>query len=257
MEEWCKFDHVGDKIFTDFSEVCQEIEKETERLSGSNKGICNIPITLKVFSVNVITLTLIDLPGMTKIPVGDQPSDIEQQIRNLILKYISNKKAIILAVTAANTDITTSEALKLAREVDKNGDRTLAVLTKLDIMDAGSDATQILQGKVVPVKKGIIGIVNRSQKDIMEKKSIQKSLEYEAAFLQEYYPHLAKRNGTPYLRKVLNNLLMYHIKDWLPELKAEVSAKITQYQSMLSHYGENVDDKVNYGSLDNHSLHFS
>lgn len=53
--------------------------------------------------------------------MGDQPKDIEIQIRELIFKFISNPNSIILAVTAANTDMATSEALKVAREVDPDG----------------------------------------------------------------------------------------------------------------------------------------
>jgi dynamin 1-like protein len=244
LNEWARFDHLPKEIFTDFHKVRDEIEKETERGSGKNKGICPDPIILKIFSTNVITLTLVDLPGLTKIPVGDQPENIEQQISDLIEKQILNTNAIILAVTAANTDITTSEALKMARKVDPNGNRTLAVLTKLDIMDAGSDATQLLQGEVIPVKKGIIGIINRSQKDINDEKSIEESLKYEADYLKEKYPHLAKRNGTPYLRKVLNRELIQHIKDCLPELRAHVSSQISHCQNTLTQYGENVEDKV-------------
>lgn len=69
----------------------------------------------------MLNLTLVDLPGMTKVPVGDQPSDIEQQIKDMILSYIANPNCIILSVTAANTDIATSESLKLAKEVDHDG----------------------------------------------------------------------------------------------------------------------------------------
>lgn len=72
-----------------------------------------------------------------QVPIGDQPEDIETQIRNLIIKYIANPNSIILAVTAANTDMATSEAIKMAKEVDPDGRRTLAVVTKLDLMDAG------------------------------------------------------------------------------------------------------------------------
>mgnify|MGYP001792960904 CR=1 FL=1 len=69
----------------------------------------------------MLNLTLVDLPGLTKVPVGDQPADIEIQIKEMILGYISNPNCIILAVTAANTDIATSESLKLAKEVDLDG----------------------------------------------------------------------------------------------------------------------------------------
>ncbi|XP_035520949.1 dynamin-1-like protein isoform X3 [Morone saxatilis] len=242
-EEWGKFLHTKNKIYTDFEEIRQEIEAETERISGNNKGISDEPIHLKIFSPHVVNLTLVDLPGITKVPVGDQPKDIEIQIKELILKYISNPNSIILAVTAANTDMATSEALKVAREVDTDGRRTLAVVTKLDLMDAGTDAMDVLMGRVIPVKLGIIGVVNRSQLDINQKKLVADSIRDEYAFLQKKYPSLANRNGTKYLARTLNRLLMHHIRDCLPELKTRINVLAAQYQSLLNSYGEPVDDK--------------
>uniref|UniRef100_A0A8C4YY60 Dynamin-1-like protein n=1 Tax=Gadus morhua TaxID=8049 RepID=A0A8C4YY60_GADMO len=242
-EDWGKFLHTKNKIFTDFEEIRQEIENETERVSGSNKGISDDPIHLKIFSPHVVNLTLVDLPGITKVPVGDQPQDIEVQIRELILKHISNPNCIILAVTAANTDMATSEALKVAREVDTDGRRTLAVVTKLDLMDAGTDAMDVLMGRVIPVKLGLIGVVNRSQLDINNKKTVADAIRDEHAFLQKKYPSLANRNGTKYLARTLNRLLMHHIRDCLPELKARINVLAAQYQSLLGSYGEPVEDQ--------------
>ncbi|XP_061678055.1 dynamin-1-like protein isoform X2 [Syngnathoides biaculeatus] len=242
-EEWGKFLHTKNKIYTNFEEIRQEIEAETERISGINKGISDEPIHLKVFSPNVVNLTLVDLPGITKVPVGDQPKDIEIQIRELIVKYISNPNSIILAVTAANTDMATSEALKVAREVDPDGRRTLAVVTKLDLMDAGTDAMDILMGRVIPVKLGIIGVVNRSQLDINQKKTVADAIRDEYAFLQKKYPSLANRSGTKYLARTLNRLLMHHIRDCLPELKTRINVLAAQYQSLLNSYGEPVEDQ--------------
>ncbi|XP_046890721.1 dynamin-1-like protein isoform X1 [Hypomesus transpacificus] len=242
-EEWGKFLHTKNKIYTDFDEIRQEIVTETERVSGSNKGISDEPIHLKIFSPHVVNLTLVDLPGITKVPVGDQPKDIELQIRELILKHISNPNSIILAVTAANTDMATSEALKVARDVDPDGRRTLAVVTKLDLMDAGTDAMDVLMGRVIPVKLGLIGVVSRSQLDINNKKQVSDAIRDEYAFLQKKYPSLANRNGTKYLARTLNRLLMHHIRDCLPELKTRINVLAAQYQSLLSSYGEPVDDK--------------
>ncbi|XP_018426085.1 PREDICTED: dynamin-1-like protein isoform X6 [Nanorana parkeri] len=242
-EEWGKFLHTKNKIYTDFDEIRQEIETETERISGNNKGISSEPIHLKVFSPNVVNLTLVDLPGLTKVPVGDQPKDIELQIRELIFRYISNPNSIILAVTAANTDMATSEALKIARECDPDGRRTLAVITKLDLMDAGTDAMDVLLGRVIPVKLGIIGVVNRSQLDINNKKCVADSIRDEFGFLQKKYPSLANRNGTKYLARTLNRLLMHHIRDCLPELKTRINVLAAQYQTLLNSYGEPVEDK--------------
>uniref|UniRef100_A0A1Q3G0P8 dynamin GTPase n=1 Tax=Culex tarsalis TaxID=7177 RepID=A0A1Q3G0P8_CULTA len=243
VEEWGRFLHIKNKIFTDFDEIRNEIDNETDRMAGSNKGICPEPISLKIYSTKVVNLTLVDLPGITKVPVGDQPEDIEAQIKDLLQKYIENPNSIILAVTAANTDMATSESLKMAKECDPDGRRTLAVLTKLDLMDAGTDAIDILCGRVIPVKLGIIGVVNRSQQDINDKKAIEEQLRDEAAYLQRKYPTLATRNGTPYLAKTLNRLLMHHIRDCLPDLKTRVNVMASQFQSLLNSYGEDVTDK--------------
>lgn len=141
----------GEKIH-DFGRIREEIVKETEAKTGRNGGISPIPINLRIFSphvgssnstparrcsslvAQVLTLTLVDLPGLTKVPVGDQPKDIEKQIRDMILKFITKSNAIILAVTAANTDLANSDGLKLAREIDPDGARTIGVLTKVDLM---------------------------------------------------------------------------------------------------------------------------
>jgi dynamin 1-like protein len=80
-------------------------------------------------------LTVTNYP---QVPVGDQPEDIETQIRDLLVHYIANPNSIILAVVTANTDMATAESLKLAKDIDTDGRRTLAVVTKLDLMDAGN-----------------------------------------------------------------------------------------------------------------------
>ncbi|KAK6750773.1 hypothetical protein RB195_002626 [Necator americanus] len=242
-DDWAMFEHTSRKIFTDFDEVRKEIEAETDRLTGSNKGISPVPIILRIYSKNVVNLSLVDLPGITKIPVGDQPANIEEQIREMLLSYISNPSSIILAVTPANQDFATSEPIKMAREVDPEGQRTLAVLTKLDLMDQGTDAMDVLMGKVVPVKLGIIGVVNRSQQAIIDNKPISDAVKDEQSFLHRKYPTLASRNGTPYLAKKLNLLLMHHIRNCLPALKARVSIMHAQCQADLQAFGEPVDDK--------------
>ncbi|PIC33355.1 hypothetical protein B9Z55_013365 [Caenorhabditis nigoni] len=242
-DDWAMFEHTGSKVFTDFDAVRKEIEDETDRVTGVNKGISLLPISLKIYSHRVVSLSLVDLPGITKIPVGDQPANIEEQIRDMILHYISNPSSIILAVTPANQDFATSEPIKLAREVDAGGQRTLAVLTKLDLMDQGTDAMDVLMGKVIPVKLGIIGVVNRSQQNILDNKAISDAVKDEQTFLQKKYPTLASRNGTHYLAKRLNMLLMHHIRNCLPALKARVSIMNAQCQSDLVAFGEPVEDK--------------
>uniref|UniRef100_A0A8C1SHI6 Dynamin-1-like protein n=1 Tax=Cyprinus carpio TaxID=7962 RepID=A0A8C1SHI6_CYPCA len=240
-EEWGTFLHCKNQIFTDFSEIRKEIEEETAR-STNNKGISPEPIYLKIYSPNVLSLTLVDLPGITKVPVGDQPEDIEAQVQKMILSYISNPNSLILCVSPANSDLATSDALKLAREVDPDGHRTLLVVSKLDLMDAGTDALEVLLGRVIPVRLGIIGVVNRSQHDLNTQKSLADSCKDEQAFLQRYYPSLASRCSSRYLARTLSRLLMHHIRDCLPELKTRVTVLTAQYQSRLNSYGQPVED---------------
>jgi dynamin 1-like protein len=132
--EWGEFLHLPGEKFYDFNKIRAEIIRDTEVKTGRNAGISPQPINLRIFSPNVVTLTLVDLPGLTKVPVGDQPKDIERQIKDMLLKYISKPASIVLAVTAANQDLANSDGLKLARDVDPEGTRTIGVLTKVDLM---------------------------------------------------------------------------------------------------------------------------
>ena len=58
---------------------------------------------------------------MTKVPVGDQPADIEMQIRSMLMEFITKDSCLILAVSPANSDLANSDALKIAKEVDPQG----------------------------------------------------------------------------------------------------------------------------------------
>lgn len=95
--------------------------------------------------------------------MGDQPPDIERQIREMIMQFITKESCLILAVSPANQDLANSDALKIAKEVDPEGMRTIGVLTKLDLMDQGTDAKEILENKLLPLRRGYVGVVNRSQ----------------------------------------------------------------------------------------------
>jgi GTPase SAR1 family protein len=108
--EWGEFLHRPGEIFTDFEAIREEIECETNRGVGSNKGVSDKQIRLKINSPHVLTMTLVDLPGVTRVPVGDQPADIEKQIRNMILSYIKRDSCLILAVSPANSDLANSGA---------------------------------------------------------------------------------------------------------------------------------------------------
>jgi len=236
--EYAEFIHQKGKKYTDFDQVRKEIEAETDRVTGQNKGISNIPINLRVYSPNVLNLTLIDLPGMTKVPVGDQPIDIEAQIRSMLLEFIEKDSCLILAVSPANTDLANSDALKLAKEQDPQGLRTIGVITKLDLMDEGTDAREILENRLLPLRRGYIGVVNRSQRDIDGKKDIRAAMAAERKFFLSHpsYRHMADRMGTPYLQRVLNQQLTNHIRDTLPALRNRLQTQLISMEKDVEEF---------------------
>uniref|UniRef100_A0A8C7G4D5 dynamin GTPase n=1 Tax=Oncorhynchus kisutch TaxID=8019 RepID=A0A8C7G4D5_ONCKI len=236
--EYAEFLHCKGKKFTDFDEVRGEIEAETDRITGQNKGISPVPINLRVYSPHVLNLTLVDLPGMTKVPVGDQPADIEQQIRDMLYQFVTKDNCLLLAVSPANSDLANSDALKIAKEVDPQGQRTIGVITKLDLMDEGTDAREILENKLLPLRRGYIGVVNRSQKDIDGKKDITAAMAAERKFFLTHpgYRHLAERMGTPYLQKTLNQQLTNHIRDTLPGLRAKLQSQLLSIEKEVEEY---------------------
>jgi dynamin 1-like protein len=115
---------------------------------------------------------------------------------------------VILAVSPANVDLANSDALKLARSVDPRGLRTLGVLTKIDLMDAGTNALDVLTGRTYPLKLGFVGVVNRSQQDIIQDLPMEDARKKEEDFFRSHsvYRNIAHRCGTKFLAKTLNHV---------------------------------------------------
>uniref|UniRef100_A0A671YYD2 Dynamin-2 n=1 Tax=Sparus aurata TaxID=8175 RepID=A0A671YYD2_SPAAU len=187
--EYAEFLHCKGKKFVDFEEVRQEIEAETDRITGSNKGISPVPINLRVYS----------------------PHE----------KIYCNSERIFLHCFNFHS-----------------GMRTIGVITKLDLMDEGTDAKDILENKLLPLRRGYIGVVNRSQKDIDGKKDIRAALAAERKFFLSHpaYRHLAERMGTPHLQKTLNQQLTNHIRDTLPGLRSKLQSQLLSLEKEVEEY---------------------
>ncbi|XP_052730726.1 dynamin-related protein 3A isoform X2 [Vigna angularis] len=251
QDEFGEFLHLPGRKFHNFSQIRSEIQVETDREAGGNKGVSDKQIRLKIFSPNVLDITLVDLPGLTKVPVGDQPSDIEARIRTMIMSYIKTPTCLILAVTPANSDLANSDALQMAAIADPDGNRTIGVITKLDIMDRGTDARNLLLGKVIPLRLGYVGVVNRCQEDILMNRSIKDALVAEEKFFRSrpIYSGLTDSCGVPQLAKKLNKILAQHIKALLPGLRARMSASLVTLVKEHASYGEITESKAGQGAL--------
>ncbi|CAK9172640.1 unnamed protein product [Ilex paraguariensis] len=252
QEDYAQFLHTGNKKFTDFfgsnllslwfsyqAMVRSEIQAETDRVTGRTKQISSLPINLSIYSPNVVNLTLIDLPGLTKVAVEGQPENIVQEIESTVRSYIQKPNCIILAITPANQDIATSDAIKLAREVDPTGERTFGVLTKLDLMDRGTNALDVLEGRSYRLQHPWVGIVNRSQADINRNIDMIAARRKEREFFatSSEYGHLASRMGSEYLAKLLSKNLESVIKARIPGLVSLINKNIDDLEAELDHLG--------------------
>ena len=244
--EVAEFLHLPNKKFTNFKEICNEIIRETERVTGKTRNVSPHPIRLTLYSPNVLNLTLVDLPGLVKVATEGQDPAIIKQIHDMVFNFIKEKNALILAVTPANIDLANSDALRIAREVDPYGDRTIGVITKIDIMDKGTNARDVLLNKVFSLKLGYIGVVNRSQADIDSNKSVEAARRAEHDFFENSrdYSDLADRCGSQYLAHCLNGLLMEHIRNCMPQIRHKVQTMLLEKESELAGYGENPTSSV-------------
>ncbi|TKR73464.1 hypothetical protein L596_020772 [Steinernema carpocapsae] len=178
----------------------------------------------------------------------------------MILSFIEKENCLILAVSPANADLATSDAIKLAQKVDPAGDRTIGVLSKLDLMDPGTDAREILENKKEPgsvyLKRGYIGVVNRSQKDIQGGKTLAEALAAERDFFLDHsaYQHIADIHGTDYLRNYLNKELTKHIKERMPSVVERIKTTAALLEKELKMYHEKPDDVRGFTRLAAHMM---
>ncbi|KAJ7491231.1 P-loop containing nucleoside triphosphate hydrolase protein [Mycena latifolia] len=261
QDEWGEFLHLPGEKFYDFNKIREEIIRDTEAKTGRNAGISPQPINLRIFSPNVLTLTLVDLPGLTKVPVGDQPRDIEKQIRDMLMKYISKPACIILAVTGANQDLANSEGLKMAREVDPEGTRTIGVLTKVDLMYvlacfplcANSTRFSGMLGQMWWISSpgasslcvwAMCPLSTEGSATSTSNRPISYALEKEREFFENHpsYRGKAQYCGTPFLAHKLNTILKLHIRNTLPDIKARITQQLQRFTAELQSLGGPLGD---------------
>ena len=225
-----------------FPEVRKAIEMLTDKVCGENVNIVDKPIILDIYSHACPDLTLVDLPGITRIPIKDQPQNIEEITKNMCRKYCGDPMTIILAVMPANADIATSDGLWLAKsELDPQGVRTIGAITKIDIMDKGTDAKAMLDGKDVPLLHGYVGLKCRSKQDILDNMSVQDGIEKEKAYFNSHKVYVGMdqtKLGVTNLTNRLSNIMFFHIKRTLPMIIKDIREKMKSLEVDLAELGE-------------------
>uniref|UniRef100_A0A4W5LY31 Interferon-induced GTP-binding protein Mx n=1 Tax=Hucho hucho TaxID=62062 RepID=A0A4W5LY31_9TELE len=227
----------------DPSDVEKKIREAQDEMAGVGVGISDDLISLEIGSPDVPDLTLIDLPGIARVAVKGQPENIGEQIKRLIRKFITKQETINLVVVPCNVDIATTEALKMAQEVDPDGERTLGILTKPDLVDKGTEETvvDIVHNEVICLTKGYMIVKCRGQKEIMEQVSLTEATEREKAFFKEHL-HLSTlydegHATVPKLAEKLTLELVQHIEKCMPRLEKQIEEKLEETRTALEKCG--------------------
>ncbi|PNJ42385.1 interferon-induced GTP-binding protein Mx1 [Pongo pygmaeus] len=236
---------------SDASEVEKEINKAQNTIAGEGMGISHELITLEISSRDVPDLTLIDLPGITRVAVGNQPADIGYKIKTLIKKYIQRQETISLVVVPSNVDIATTEALSMAQEVDPEGDRTIGILTKPDLVDKGTEdkVVDVVRNLVFHLKKGYMIVKCRGQQEIQDQLSLSEALQREKIFFEDhpYFRDLLEEGKAtvPCLAEKLTSELITHICKSLPLLENQIKESHQRITEELQKYGVDVPEDEN------------
>lgn len=156
--EYGEFPALGLGKITDFSQI-QKTLTDLNLAVPAEECVTDDPIQLRIYSPNVPDLSLIDLPGYIQVVGRDQPPQLKERIAELCEKYIQPPN-IILAISAADVDLANSTALRASRKVDPRGERTIGVITKMDLVDPGR-GLDLLTDRKYALRLGYVGVVCR------------------------------------------------------------------------------------------------
>ncbi|GLJ24890.1 hypothetical protein SUGI_0476120 [Cryptomeria japonica] len=222
------------------AQITEALNVATEEIAGTGKGISDTPITLNVSKFNAPDLTMVDLPGITRVPVHGQPKDIYEQIARVIKQYITPKESIILNVLSASVDFPTCESIRMSQQVDEKGERTLAVVTKVD--KAAEGLLEKVTVDAVNIGLGYVCVRNRiGNESNAQARQIEREL-----FTKD--PHLSKIDksmvGIPVLAEKLMQIQAMGIKKCLPEIVRKIDITLSKRQAELNSLPRNFSSSV-------------
>lgn len=234
-----------------------EMQRQTTIIAGEGMGISATPIILKVYFPSVPNLSLVDLPGLTMVACTDrgQPKDIKTQIRKLVSSYIKKENTLNLAIMPARTDLETDMALDLIKEFDPDGQRTIGVLTKIDLMNKDSDISCYLNGNIskdLQLKYGYFAVKNRSGSET-KTMTVQDAVKAEAQYFAEHpvYGNMpSDKMGIEKLGNSLSDILIDRVMNLLPDILKKIIDKQEEINGVLETFGPPIPrDKEGQKSL--------
>ena len=222
---YAKCEELLEKGQTSIEEIAKLIEEKNGRLKGES-SVSDKPLEIHIYSQKVIDLTLVDTPGIIRITGEGVSENIIEDIQRIARKCASNKNSIILAICAANVDLQLSDGLAIAKQEDPLFERTLGVLTKIDIMARENNFLEIIQNREYRIRLGYYGVKCVSSSKDEKNNDFANIIEEEKRFFNEH-PLLGKTEerknlGIPALLDKLSVILHENILNVIPILEKEI-----------------------------------
>ncbi|KAK3954542.1 P-loop containing nucleoside triphosphate hydrolase protein [Pseudoneurospora amorphoporcata] len=179
-------------------------------------------------------LTVIDVPGIFRLTSKGQTTESDRHlVRDMVTGFIKDKRTIILAVLPANVDVMTQEILALAEQYDPDGERTLGVLTKPDLVierSAKEAVCNLVAGRKKALNLGYYLVKNRGGDDDDDSDDDSGLRRKERdLFQQSPWCNLPQeRVGVAALRERLQDLLGEITDKAYPELRSEARKKLAE-----------------------------
>ena len=231
-----------DKRITNLDDIGGRISALTQQLAGSHVSISDRPIYLSVYRQHSPDLTLVDLPGLTRNPVGDQPKDIYQQIKRMIERYIESDEAVILNVMPASVDFPTCECVMMSKAVDPVGERSIGVVTKADLAEKGIRRKLEKGVEELGLQLGVVAVRCRSQEENDRGVTWEVSREMEKMFFKGHQELSALADssggslalGISALAQLLTTIQEQKIRASLPGIRGNIRETLATQRQLLA-----------------------
>ena len=220
--------------------VRSEIEKRTVMLAGPESNISALCIILKIVAPSLPMLSMTDLPGLVSVAITDrgQPKDIRQQIQHVVSTYASSPSSLIMAIIAARPDIEADMAMEIIKEMDPKGERSIGILTKLDLMNHDGDIRPYLENKVsrdLQFAHGYYGVCTKQSTSMVETLLAEKT--YFASHPVYHLPAYQSQLGIPRLSSRVSSILIDAIASSIPHVITVLQQKEDEIAAELAVIG--------------------
>ncbi|KAI8804792.1 hypothetical protein BJ742DRAFT_741752 [Cladochytrium replicatum] len=229
------------------AEVKDKIQEMTGKLVQEGHEISDDSIVIRVSAPGVPNLTLTDLPGYIRTVGDNEDKLIIPKVRTLVQRYLKQSRTMILAIHPANVDIHNSEILQAALEIDPEGTRTMAIITKVDMVDRGAEdaVVNLVNNRVKELRLGYHAVKCRSQQDLKDGVSVSDAIKSEELFFEtsEHWVQVEQDLlGIPRLAEKLVGHMNDRIREALPGIRGDLKRKREDVTSNLDKMGPELDD---------------